>query len=88
MMYWTGTGMSGWGMALMGAGTAAFWALVVIAVVALVRTVGRWPGEGRGERPNAEDVLAERFARGEIDEGTYRQDLETLHRLHRPALGG
>jgi putative membrane protein len=38
----------------------------------------RWGGGGPG--PSAEDVLAERYARGEIDEGEYRQRRAVLRR--------
>lgn len=43
-----------------------FWTLAVWAVVTLVR------GSRRRER-SAEEVLADRFARGELDEAEYRR---------------
>jgi putative membrane protein len=54
----------------------AFWTLVVWALVTLVR--------GRSDtrtRSSAEDVLAERFARGDLDEAEYRRrrDLVRSH---------
>lgn len=63
-----------------------FW-LVVIGVVAwlLATLVRRESGDGprarsedRGDR--AESVLRERYARGEIDEGTYKRMLDELRR--------
>src|SRR5262249_20728495 len=77
MMYWYGNGMSGWGYVLMTAVMVLFWGLVIVGGIALVRflTSGswRWP-----ERLAPEDVLAERFARGEIDEAEYRERLQVL----------
>jgi len=77
MMWWYGSGISGWGMAVMMIGNVLFWAVVILAGVALVRyltvgnrTVGPWPAP--------EELLAERFARGEIDEQEYRTRLDTL----------
>lgn len=80
MMYWYDH-MSGWGYLFMGLTTVAFWGLLIAAVVLLVRGFG----SDRREQPPAprpqstpERILAERFARGEIDEDEYRQRLETL----------
>ena len=80
MMYWYGDQMSGWGYALMTVSMVVFWALVIAVVVALIRYLGgRQPGGSRPvERPTPEQVLAERFARGEIDQDEYHQRLETL----------
>jgi putative membrane protein len=44
------------------------------------------PGRSR-DRPTAEQVLAERLARGEIDEDEYRRGLETLRASGSPAGG-
>lgn len=83
MMWWYGNGWGGWlVMVLM---TVAFWGLLITGVVALVRYFGgsgrgnRWAAPGAqagGNRP--EDVLAERYARGEIDEDEYRRRLTVL----------
>lgn len=78
MMYWYGNGMSGWGMTLMTIGNVALWALVIAAVVLLVRALQRRSEPEDRQRPTPEELLAERFARGEIDEPTYRRDYETL----------
>ncbi|GAA3794995.1 MULTISPECIES: hypothetical protein [Amycolatopsis] len=86
MMYWYGNGMSGWGMALMTIGNVALWALVIVAVVLVVRALQRRPGPEDRERPTPEQLLAERFARGEIDEQTYLRDFETLRQTGHSTL--
>jgi putative membrane protein len=79
MMWWYGPGMSGWGFGLMAVGTVLFWALIVLGVIAVARyllTGGDRPLEAR---PTPEELLAERFARGEIDEEDYHRRLDVLH---------
>lgn len=81
MMYWWGEGMGGWGWAMMTISTVVFWALLIAGVVALVRYT-RTAGVARGPQTpaaaTAEQILAERYARGEIDESEYRHRLDTL----------
>jgi putative membrane protein len=80
MMYWYGSGMSGWGYALMTISMVLFWGAVIIGIVALVRYVGR--GGQQTSAPQSpqvpERLLAERFARGEIDEEEYQRRLAVL----------
>ncbi|MGW5193387.1 SHOCT domain-containing protein [Kribbella sp. NPDC004138] len=82
MMYWNGMGWGGW--IFMTITVVAFWALVIAAVVAVVRSVR---GDAtRVERPkDALELLDERFARGEIDESDYhhRRELLTDHNVQR-----
>lgn len=89
MMFWYGNGMGGWGWGLMAFSSIVFWALVVLVVVVLVRHFTR-----RGEQPpprppqygppagpppsSPEQLLAERYARGEIDDAEYQLRLATL----------
>jgi putative membrane protein len=72
-MMWTGwgwMGAMGWlGMVLAGLLTLAAVAAVTYGVI---RTARRVPG------PDPEELLARRFARGEIDEQEYRTRLEVL----------
>ena len=81
MMWWGSDGWS-WGdwlaMSLM---MVAFWALVVFAIVALVRSRHEHDGVRDGRKPA--DILAERFARGEIDEAEFDQRAEALGRRGR-----
>jgi putative membrane protein len=79
MMYW-GNGMGGWGMALMTVGTVLFWGLIIVGVVALIRyTRGGAREQGGAERTTPQRLLAERFARGEIDEEEYARRLRVLN---------
>jgi putative membrane protein len=57
----------------------AFWALVIWAVTAPVRGTG---GTAGGRARDAEEILAERFARGEIDEDEFRHRRELLRSRH------
>lgn len=82
---WCGDHM-GWGG---GWGMLVFWLLLLlVVVVAVVWAVGRAraagdaaPGSAHGRgQDRAEEIVRERYARGEIDEETYRQRLDELRR--------
>lgn len=61
-----------------------FWLLVVALFVwFLVRTTGGGAAAGPGRGPDAEDVLRDRFARGEISEEEYRSRLRVLNETRR-----
>lgn len=84
-MWWYGKGMNAWGYTLMTISMVLFWGLVMYGVTALVR----YPAPGNRSvtaRPTAEQLLAERFARGEIDEHEYHQRLDALRRGPRPLV--
>ena len=74
----------GWGSWLLTTGTTiVFWALVITAVVLLARYLlslsQRPTGTPRAAgASNAEQVLAERYARGEIDDEEYQRRLGLL----------
>jgi putative membrane protein len=87
---------SGWGWGAWVLGillTAAFWGLLITAIVWVVRAFrhGGRAGGGAvyqgpaapyrpaGGPPPPEAILAERFARGEIDEDEYRARMAALH---------
>jgi putative membrane protein len=62
--------MNGWGYPLMAASTLAFWTLVVLIAIA----TRVYLGAGRSERHAAstpDQVLANRFAHGDIDQDEY-----------------
>ena len=75
--------MSGWGWAATTLGSLLFLALVGLVVWLTICAVRR-PGYGPSwsarpvEQDTAERLLADRFARGEIDEDEYRRPLATL----------
>ncbi|MER6032984.1 MULTISPECIES: SHOCT domain-containing protein [unclassified Streptomyces] len=74
---------AGWGWFAMSVGMLLFWALIIALGVLLYRALARPGGNGAptGPRPTgsaAEHLLAERFARGEIDEEEYRHRLAVL----------
>ncbi len=79
MMGWYGNGMSGWGYVLMTLNMLLFWGLVIGAIVFLVRYVSgsHLLGTGR-DAASAGQILAERFARGEIDEEEYHRRVDVL----------
>ena len=80
-MYWDGN-MGVWGYILMGLSVVLFWGAIITALVLLARSLGA----GRRYDPGtpgggvAEHLLAERFARGEIDESEYTARLTVLRR--------
>jgi putative membrane protein len=80
MMYWYGSGIGGWGYALMTISMILFWGAVIYGIVALIRYARRDGPQGRepAQPPAPEQLLAERFARGEIDEEEYQQRLTSL----------
>ena len=88
-MYWYGSGMSGWGYALMTISMVLFWGAVIFGIVALVRYLGRGGQQGPAPQPPQapERLLAERFARGEIDEDEYRRRLAALQGAGQAANG-
>jgi len=68
-----------WGYAGMGIGMVLFWALLILGIVVLVRygSADRRPPVP-GPLSSPEQLLAERFARGEISETQYRDSLAVL----------
>ena len=78
MMYW-GNGVGAWGMVLMIVGTLLFWRLIIAGIVARVRYTSRGPQDNSATRVvTPQHVLADRFARGEIDEEDYGRRLGVL----------
>jgi putative membrane protein len=76
MMYYV-PGMNGWGMTFMIIGNLVLWGLLIFGAVLVVRYI--WPG--RGSSPvefSPQQIAAQRFARGEINEQEYQHLLEVL----------
>ena len=78
-MFWYDHNMGWWGYAGMGIGMVLFWAVLILGIAALVRfTVGDRQPRSFAPPQSPEQVLAERFARGEINETEYRDRLAVL----------
>ncbi|WP_433505513.1 SHOCT domain-containing protein [Pseudonocardia halophobica] len=74
-MVWWSDHMSGWGYTLMTLSSVAFWGLLILGIVVLVRLTRnpRDAGPAYEPRPTPEQLLAERYARGEIDDDEYHR---------------
>jgi putative membrane protein len=80
-----GDHMGGWGYGFMTIGMALFWASLIVGVLLLARYLGRTGRpDAASPRPAPEQLLAERFARGEIDTDEYVERLEALLSGGRP----
>ncbi len=73
MMWWNQMGMNGGQWVAMSLTMLVAWSLPIALVVWLVRRVGggRLPTGSPLALDRAEDLLAQRFARGEIDEAQF-----------------
>jgi len=67
--------LSWWWFVVMPLGMIGFWALIAWVVVTIVRSDRAAPGPAS----NAEAILAERYARGEIAGDEYHRRLDDLH---------
>jgi putative membrane protein len=72
-----GPGFGGFGI-----GMLLFWGLIIFAIVMLVRGFGGRPGphasEPRLSHKTALEILAERYARGEIDKSEFEEKRKDL----------
>lgn len=90
MMHWWYGGMGVWGYLVMAVSMAAFWVLIVVLVVALARSVSRnqrRTTDAHTQHRDPEEILAERFARGELTEREYQDRLAVLRDNARPRTG-
>ena len=81
-MFWYGHDLSGWGYVLMAIGMAVFWVLVIGGFVALIRAMTTNPTPSNlppQAGPTPQQVLADRYARGEIDDEEYTRRLKILN---------
>jgi putative membrane protein len=86
MMFWTDHDLTGWAWVAMTVGMIVFWGLLITLAVVLVRGLNRPADQAYGPRPSPQQLLAERFARGEIDEEEYRRRLGALSGADRTTL--
>ncbi|MFE4599706.1 SHOCT domain-containing protein [Kitasatospora indigofera] len=91
MMDWNDGGMSGWGWFGMSLGMLLITVLLVIGGVLIFRALDRStthlapPTSPTAPGPTPpEQLLAERFARGEIDDQDYRKRLAALRESAHP----
>jgi putative membrane protein len=78
MMGWYGDGPGWAGWIVMTVMMLVFWGLLVFGGIAIWRSVTRDDRRSREGRRDAEQLLDERFARGEIDEDDYTKRRELL----------
>ena len=72
---------SGWAWASMTVMMVAFWAFVVVVIVWVARSLKDPQGGSGSVGPptrSPQDILAERYARGEIDSDEYRRRLDDI----------
>lgn len=74
---WPGHGGASWGFLVMGLGMLLFAAVLLAGIVLLLRYLGP-RRDAVPAKSSAERWLAERYARGEIDEQEYRQRMQAL----------
>ncbi|MFI6875534.1 SHOCT domain-containing protein [Streptomyces sp. NPDC050400] len=73
-----GHDISTWGYVWLTASTVVFWGVIGLVAFAAVRAVSRGPGRSRESVAQPERLLAERFARGELDDDEYRRRIAVL----------
>ena len=76
-MYWH-SGMGPWGIGFMVLNAVFLWTLLVGAVFLFYRAMTQHPHHTRNDRAASEQILAERYARGEIDDEEYGRRLNTM----------
>jgi putative membrane protein len=74
MMFWPDHDLSAWGWVVMSVSMVLFWGLLILGGVMLVRALTRPSDSARASvRPTPQELLDERFARGDVDEEEYRR---------------
>jgi putative membrane protein len=82
-MWWWHDSLSAWEWVWMTAMMVAFWGVIVWLVIYVVRSGGVHESTSQRDR-SPEQLVDERFARGEIDEDEYVRRREALRR-HSPS---
>ncbi|GAA3164297.1 hypothetical protein GCM10010531_15620 [Blastococcus jejuensis] len=87
MTFWFDHNLSTWGWVGMTIGMVAFWGLLIGGVVWTVRSLNtRDQRTDTSGPPGPEQLLAQRFALGEIDETEYHDRLTVLRGGERPTV--
>lgn len=81
MWYW-GSGVHWWGWLFGAFGMVVFWALVIWAIMTLAGRTRRAGPPSAQHDDDPEQILARRFAAGDIDAEEYHQRLDTLRRAY------
>ncbi|MGX6608475.1 hypothetical protein ACWKSP_41105 [Micromonosporaceae bacterium Da 78-11] len=86
MMYGYGNGMSGWVYLLMIVALVAIALLAAVGVLVLIRTMAatRRPATDLMRRQEAQRILEQRFARGEVDQDEFRMRADVLRGTGKP----
>ena len=86
MMFWydNDNGMGGWGYVLMIFGMIVFWGVLLFGAFYLVRaaTATSHSDARQVPEPTPEQILAKRFAHGEIDQAEYESRMQALQKHH------
>jgi putative membrane protein len=82
-MWWFPHPMGVWDYVIMVINMVLFWALIILSVIGFVRYLASSNRSARSREAD-ERMLAERFARGEIDKQEHHQRLDELRRGSRP----
>ena len=72
--------MNGFGWGMMTIGWIFMMAVIGLIVWAVIRTTSQSPTSGTSTTASAQTILAERFARGEIDDDEYRRRSDQIGR--------
>ena len=86
MMWWSDH-WSWWGWLVMTVSMVIFWGLVIWAIVTVIRSNTETRDRAAPRSLTPEDILRDRFARGEIDAEEYHARLDTLRGRTRTPVG-
>ncbi|KZM75138.1 SHOCT domain-containing protein [Nocardia terpenica] len=83
MMMWYAHDLSGWGYGLMAVGMMLFWAMLFLGLITAIRYTdstrrAESSDDAPQHNPTPQQILALRYARGEIDDNEYARRSRTL----------
>ena len=86
MMYGYDSGMGGWGFVLMAAVVLLIAGLVAAGTLVLIRNAAtaRRPASDAMRQTEAERILEQRFAAGEVDQDEFRSRMDVLRSTVKP----